>query len=40
MNDFDQSVTMVFSDFKVNLGVLDSSFKIDIPENFDVIIDK
>jgi outer membrane lipoprotein-sorting protein len=40
MNDFDQSVTMIFKDFEKNIEVLDSSFKIDIPENFDVIIDK
>ena len=40
MNDFDQSVTMSFDDFKRNTGILDSIFKIDIPKNFDVIIDK
>ncbi len=40
MNDFDQSVTMNFEGFKKNIGILDSVFKIDIPQNFDVIIDK
>ena len=40
MNDFDQSVTMIFKDFEKNIEVLDSSFKIDIPDSFDVIIDK
>ena len=40
MNDFDQSVIMSFSNFKKNIRILDSSFKIDIPENFDVIVDK
>jgi len=39
MNDFDQSVTMIFTDFMTNIIVLDSLFKIDIPDKFDVIID-
>jgi len=40
MNDLDQSVTMDFNNFKKNVVIKDSSFKIDIPDNFDVIIDK
>ena len=40
MNDFEQSVIMKFKDFKNNVSVLDSLFKIDIPKNFDVIVDK
>ena len=40
MNDFEQSVTMNFSNFKKNQKFLDSLFNIDYPENFDVIIDK
>lgn len=40
MNDFEQSVIMQFKDFKNNVSVLDSLFKIDIPKNFDVIVDK
>jgi len=40
MNDLDQSVTMDFNNFKKNVIINDSSFKIDIPDNFDVIIDK
>tara|TARA_B110000008_G_C16852456_1_gene517333 strand:+ start:164 stop:808 length:645 start_codon:yes stop_codon:yes gene_type:complete len=40
VNDFDQSVTMSFNGFKKNANILDSSFKIDIPDSFDVIIDK
>tara|TARA_B100001769_G_C22074765_1_gene578685 strand:- start:920 stop:1558 length:639 start_codon:yes stop_codon:yes gene_type:complete len=39
MNDFDQSVTMIFSDFMANEIILDSLFKIDIPDEFDVIVD-
>ena len=31
---------MEFDDFKKNIRILDSSFKIDIPDNFDVIVDK
>ena len=30
----------LLSNFKKNIRILDSSFKIDIPENFDVIVDK
>ena len=40
MNDFEQSVIMKFKDFKNNVSVVDSLFKIDIPKNFDVIVDK
>tara|TARA_B100001057_G_scaffold243384_1_gene243755 strand:+ start:2069 stop:2716 length:648 start_codon:yes stop_codon:yes gene_type:complete len=40
MNDFEQSVTMNFSNFKKNQKFLDSLFRVDYPENFDVIIDK
>ncbi len=40
MNDFEQSVIMQFEDFKKNVSVLNSLFKIDIPKNFDVIVDK
>ena len=40
MNDFEQSVIMKFNDFKNNVSVGDSLFKIDIPKNFDVIVDK
>ena len=40
VNDFDQSVIMNFNDFKINVSILDSQFKIDIPDSFDVIIDK
>ena len=40
MNDFEQSVIMKFKDFKNNVSILDSLFKIDIPKNFDVIVDK
>ncbi len=40
VNDFEQSVIMEFDDFKKNIRILDSSFKIDIPDNFDVIVDK
>ena len=40
MNDFNQSVTMEFKNFTKNAKILNSSFKIDIPENFDVIVDK
>jgi len=40
MNDLEQSVTMDFNNFKKNISIKDSSFKIDIPDNFDVIIDK
>ena len=40
MNDFDQSVTMNFSNFKKNEQFLDILFKTKYPENFDVIIDK
>ena len=40
MNDLEQSVTMDFNNFKKNIAIKDSSFKIDIPDNFDVIIDK
>lgn len=40
VNDFDQSVIMNFKGFKINVSILDSLFKIDIPDNFDVIIDK
>ncbi len=39
MNDFDQSVTMNFSNFQTNVVVSDSIFKIDIPDEFDVIVD-
>ena len=40
MNDFEQSVIMKLKDFKNNVSVMDSLFKIDIPKNFDVIVDK
>ena len=40
MNDLDQSVTMEFKYFKRNIKILDGSFKLDIPDNFDVIVDK
>ena len=40
MNDFEQSVIMEFENFKKNVRILDSSFKINIPKNFDVIVDK
>ena len=40
VNDFDQSVIMIFNGFKKNANILESSFKIDIPVSFDVIIDK
>ena len=40
MNDFEQSVIMKFKNFKNNVSVVDSLFKIDIPKNFDVIVDK
>jgi outer membrane lipoprotein-sorting protein len=40
VNDFDQSVIMNFNGFKINVSILDSLFKIDIPDSFDVIIDK
>ena len=40
MNDFEQSVIMKFENFKKNVRILDSSFKINIPKNFDVIVDK
>jgi len=40
MNDFEQSVIMKFKDFKNNVSLVDSLFKIDIPKNFDVIVDK
>ena len=40
MNDFNQSVTMEFKNFTKNARILNSSFKIDIPENFDVIVYK
>ena len=40
VNDFDQSVIMNFNGFKINVSILDSLFKIDIPDRFDVIIDK
>tara|TARA_B100000035_G_C21033104_1_gene569429 strand:+ start:1772 stop:2425 length:654 start_codon:yes stop_codon:yes gene_type:complete len=40
MNELDQSVTMEFLDFKRNIKILNGSFKLDIPDNFDVIIDK
>ena len=39
MNELDQSVTMEFKDFKRNIKILEGSFKLDIPDNFDVIID-
>ena len=40
VNDFEQSVIMEFENFKKNVRILDSSFKINIPKNFDVIVDK
>ena len=40
VNDFEQSVIMKFENFKKNVRILDSSFKINIPKNFDVIVDK
>jgi len=40
VNDFDQSVIMNFNGFEINVSILESQFKIDIPESFDVIIDK
>ncbi len=39
-NDFDQNVIMDFDNFKMNVAILDSLFKIKIPKNFDVIVDK
>ena len=40
VNDFDQSVIMNFNGFEINVSILESQFKIDIPVSFDVIIDK
>ena len=40
VNDFDQSVIMNFNGFEINVSILESQFKIDITESFDVIIDK